>query len=116
VNNFDSSAFQLLSPASASNTYLDKNKFSDPLPLTLGTGAVRYTQLRGFGTKNEDISLQKNQRIGEKYRVQLRVDLVDAFNRHQLGGIVTAITNPQFGQVTSAGGFRNLQLGMRLDF
>jgi hypothetical protein len=113
---FSSSAFQILSTASASDTYLNKSMFSNPAPLTLGTGAVRYTQVRGFGTKNENIGLQKNVRFHEKYRYQLRADFLNAFNRHTLGGIDTTVTDPLFGQVTSVSGNRTIELGMRFDF
>jgi hypothetical protein len=116
TSGYSKSAFELSTPASASNTYLVKGQFSDPAPLTLGTSGVRYTQVRGFGTINEDLGLQKNHRFGEKFRFQLRADFLNAFNRHQLSGIVTAITNPLFGQVTGVGGNRVIQIGSRLDF
>jgi len=38
--------------------------------------------------------------VHEKYRVQVRAEALNAFNRSTLGGIVTDVTNPQFGQVT----------------
>jgi hypothetical protein len=113
---FSESAFQLSSPASASNTYLNKSMISNPAPLTLGTGAPRYTQFRGFGTKSENIGLQKNHRFHEKYRVQLRADFLNPFNRHTLGGIDTTSTDLLFGQVTSVSGNRTIELGMRFDF
>jgi hypothetical protein len=113
---FSKSAFQILSTASASDTYLNKSQFSNPAPLTLGTGAHYYTQVRGFGTKNENIGLQKSLRFHEKYRYQLRADFLNAFNRHTLSGIDTTVTDPLFGQVTGVGGNRTIELGMRLDF
>jgi hypothetical protein len=98
------------------NTYLIKSQFSDPAPLTLGTAAVRYTQIRGFGTISEDAGLLKNFRFHERYRFQLRGEFLNLFNRHQLGGINTTISNAQFGQVTSVSGNRSIQLGLRFDF
>ncbi|MDZ4799618.1 MAG: TonB-dependent receptor [Bryobacteraceae bacterium] len=100
----------------ASNLYLNKALFSDPAPLTLGTAAPRYTTIRGFGTISEDVGLLKNFRIHEKYRAQIRSEFLNLFNRHQLGGINTTITSPQFGQVTSVSGNRTIQFGLRLDF
>jgi hypothetical protein len=101
---------------SPKDTYLNKSLFSDPAPLTLGTAAPRYAQARNFGTINEDFGLQKDHRIREKVRFQLRAEFLNAFNRHQLGGIVTNVTDPLFGQVTGVSGNRAIQLGARVDF
>jgi hypothetical protein len=107
-------AANIMDPA---NTYLIKSRFSQPAPLTLGTGAPYYGQARSFGTIDEDMSLHKNFQIKEKYRVQVRGDFLDAFNRHQLGSIDTNVASPTFGQVTSVlGNRRIIQLGARLDF
>jgi hypothetical protein len=116
ASGFSESAFDLANTRSPSNTYLNKALYSDIAPLTLGTSAYRYTQARGFGTVSEDLGLQKNQVIKEKYRLQIRAEFLNMFNRHQLGGINTSITSPLFGQVTSVGGNRSVQLGARLDF
>ena len=113
---YDRTRFELSSTSSAVNTYLDKSKFADPAPLTLGTGAFRYAQIRGFGTINEDLGLRKNTVLSEGVRLQLRFDLFNAFNRHQLGGINTGVVNPLFGQVTQVSGNRVAQAGARVDF
>jgi hypothetical protein len=52
----------------------------------------------------------------ERFRWQLRIELYDVFNRHQLSGINTTITSPLFGQVTNVTGNRTAQIGTRLDF
>ena len=114
--NFQKSQFELSNLRSPSDTYLNKALFSDPPPLTLGTGAFKYTQARDLGTINEDVGLQKTNRIGEKVRLQFRAEFLNAFNRHQFGSIVTNVTNANFGQVTNVFGNRQVQLGARLDF
>jgi hypothetical protein len=113
---FDKANFSLANTNGASNTYLNKSRFSDPAPLTLGNAPFRVTSVRNFGTINEDIGVQKNHKIGEKVRFQLRAELLNAFNRHNLGGITTNVTSPSFGQVTTVSGNRTAQLGTRLDF
>jgi len=113
---FDSSRFNFANTAAPENTYVNKALFSDPPPLTLGNAAVRYGRIRGFWTRNEDFGLLKNFRIQERWRLQLRAEFLNAFNRHTLGGINTNITSPLFGQVTSVSGNRTVQLGMRMDF
>ena len=116
LGNYDRSKFELSSAQSPNNRYLDRSKFSDALPLTLGTGAKRYTQARGFGTINENLVLTKSQPITEKVRFQLRAEFLNAFNRHQLGGISTSVTNINFGQVTTVSGNRQVQLSARIEF
>jgi transaldolase len=106
ASGYDKSKFSLAAPTSAVNTYLNKSLFSDPAPLTLGTSAPRYTQIRGFGTINEDIGLEKHYTVAEKYRVQLRAELLNLFNRHTLGGININVTLlfglPRYREVAEA--------------
>jgi hypothetical protein len=111
-----SQAFNYADTSSPTDTYLNKALFSQPAPLTLGTGAPAYTAAAGCGTVSENISLSKNMRFKERFRWQLRVEFFDVFNRHALSGINTTITSPLFGQFTSASGNRTGQLSTRLDF
>jgi hypothetical protein len=116
VANYDQGAFNFANTAATANTYVNKSLFSDPAALTLGTSAVRYGQVRGFGTTSEDFGLLKNFRFSERSRFQIRGEFLNLFNRHVLGGINTTISSPLFGQVTSVSGNRTIQVGMRLDF
>jgi len=116
ASGYDKSAFNFANTAAPENTYVNKSLFSDPAPLTLGNAAVRYTTIRGFGTISEDLGLMRNIRVKERYRIQLRGEFLNAFNRHQLGGINTDIKSPLFGQVTSVSGNRSVQIVARLDF
>jgi hypothetical protein len=72
--------------------------------------------VRNFGTISEDLGLMKRFRITEWLRGQLRAELLNAFNRHNLSGINTTVTSPQFGQVTGVTGPRTIQLSTRFDF
>ena len=113
---FSKDAFELSTILSPSNTYLNKSLFSQPAPLTLGASAPRYTQVRGFGTMNEDLAVQKSYALTEKARLQLRAELLNPFNRHQLGGITTSVNSLNFGQVTTVSGNRQIQVGARINF
>jgi hypothetical protein len=113
---YDKANFDLANTRLPSNTYLDRSKFSDPAPLTLGTGAFRYAQARGPGMLNEDLGIRKSHRINERYRLQLRADFFNVLNRHQVGGVNTNVNNALFGQMTTASGNRVGQVGVRLDF
>lgn len=113
---FQRGDFNFGNTADPMNTYLNKAAFTDPAPLTLGNAPPYLSQVRNFGTISENLSLQKVVRFGEKYRFQLRGDFLNAFNRPQWGGLQTNVTNPLFGQITSATGQRSIQLGTRFDF
>ncbi|MDO8942166.1 MAG: hypothetical protein Q7U75_03235, partial [Desulfobacterales bacterium] len=116
ASTWDPSKFNFATITAPENTYLNKSLFSDPASLTLGTSAMRYTIIRGFGTVNEDIGILKNIRFNEHTRAQIRAEMLNIFNRHIFGGIQTSVTSPQFGQVTSVSGNRSIQLGARFEF
>jgi hypothetical protein len=113
---FDKGKFELSMALSPNNTYLNKSLVSQPANLTLGTSAPRYSQIRDFGTINEDLALQKNHQLTEQVRLRLRAEFLNTFNRHQLGGVNTNVNNVNFGQVTSVSGNRQIQLSLRMDF
>jgi len=117
LRDYDRSKFDAINSANPANAYLDKSKFSDPAPLTLGTGAFRYAQARTFGTIAEDLALIKNHYFhNERTRLQIRADMLNAFNRVTPGAINTAVTSPLFGQITNIGGGRTVQVALRVDF
>jgi hypothetical protein len=116
ASTFDYSNFDYAHPNSIANTYVNKALVSDPAAFTLGNSAPRYTQLLGQGFANEDIGIFKNNRIRENYRVQLRIEMLNAFNRHILGTPNLTVTSPQFGQITTVSGFRTIQATARFDF
>jgi hypothetical protein len=79
-------------------------------PGTLGRNA-----LRGPGSWVVDLGLAKNLNLTENWRFQFRVDMFNALNHTNLGGISTNITAANFGRLTSASS-RGVQLNARLSF
>ncbi len=62
-------------------------------------------------------SIFKNFKIKEQAGVELRGTFLNPFNRHGIGGLVTAINNPFFGQFTGQQrGPRNIELALRVTF
>jgi hypothetical protein len=113
---FSKSNFNYANTSSPQDTYLNKALFSNPAAFTIGNAAPSYLQIQGFGQVNENMGLLKTFRVHEKYRFQMRIEALDVFNRHNLGGINTNITSPLFGQVTSVNGNRSCQAVLRFDF
>ncbi len=115
---FNSSTFNaaLVNVGNATNVYLNTQYIKQPAAYTLGNSAPYVSQIRGFATRNENISLQKNWALKERVRFQLRAEAINAFNRHTFGGISTNPNSATFGDVTTVSGNRNMQLGARIDF
>jgi hypothetical protein len=114
---FDPDAFDQTNTAAAGNRYFDPKAFSNPSYGQLGAGPGFLEQLRGFGGAYEDLGIMKNIRGGDRYRVQIRFELINAFNRRYFADPVTSIGNPLFGQVISTTGQpRQGQLGLRLEW
>jgi hypothetical protein len=89
-------------------------------PNALGTfGTAPRNGLRGPGTKNVDLGLQKTFATGGATRLQVRIEAFNAFNWVNLGTPNTTQNSPNFGRITSlATGFapRVMQGALRLSF
>jgi hypothetical protein len=77
---------------------LTASVFSAPLPGSLGLESGRNF-LVGPGINNIDLSLQKSFPVGEKRRLELRVDAFNALNHTQFSGVnsnlnITSLSNP----------------------
>jgi hypothetical protein len=113
---FERSGFELSNSRAPGNLYLNRELFTAPAALKLGTGAKRYGNVRGFGTINENLTLTKSHRLTERVNFQLRGELLNLFNRHNLGGISGDVNSPNFGYATSVSGNRQVQVSARVDF
>lgn len=98
-------------------------------PATTTFGTAGRGILYGPGVNNWDISLVKNFRWSENYRVRFSADLINAFNHTQYDnpntGAVFSInadgsyrqTNANFGKITGVGReARIVQFGLKLNF
>jgi hypothetical protein len=83
---------------------------------TIRRGTAGATALRGPGMWNIDLSLGKNFRLTEGTKLELKADMVNAFNHTQYTGIATNMSGIGFGQVTSAAVARVIQVQARIAF
>lgn len=112
----------------AKGALLDKNSF-EPISafnFYYGTGD-RVSSIRGFNYKNQDLSLIKNTRLGNRINLQLRLEAFNVWNWHifqaqgnqnyGLSAFNTDLASPDFGKwngtVTDP---RNVQAAVRLEF
>jgi len=118
---FDESKFDLSNvstPGFAAHKIINTKIVRDTRRYELGNAAFRVSQARGFPYYTEDMGLHKNFTVAEKYRFQIRWEMLNALNRHRFSTIETHPASPLFGQVTGVDGgfYRTMQLGARLDF
>ena len=88
--------------------------FAQPPGGVIGTSGRNI--LRGPGINNWDASLFKTFAFSEGVRLQMRLESFNAFNHTQWGGPDHNISDPQFGQITSANPGRINQVGLKLNF
>ncbi len=84
---------------------------------TLGTTAMYHPQFRNPWYRNENISLQKDFAFHERFTFRYRADIINLFNRADLGGINATIGNDNFGRPQGPmDGPRFVSMGLRLEF
>lgn len=116
-NQFNSDSFDIKNAASPSNRYFDPKAFSNPAYGEFGTGPRAFEQLRGFNRSYEDLGVMKDFRFGGRYRVQVRFELLNMFNRKYFSNPVTTINSANFGNVISLTGTpRQGQIGLRFEW
>ena len=91
--------------------------FVDAPAFTFGNVGRLLPDNRGPYYHNWDLSILKNIPIKERYRLQFRIELFNAFNMVNLSnpsGLVFG--RPEFGTITSAEPARIIQLGLKLHY
>jgi hypothetical protein len=115
---FNPDKFNPWNPSDPGNRFFDPKAFSDADPQSLGTSPNRFPQVRMLTTFSEDASLIKRFTIREGVALQIRVEMLNLFNRHYFEGPDMNMNNASFGNVirTAGGSNRIGQFGMRLDW
>jgi hypothetical protein len=86
-------------------------------PFTARRNPYFWTGLRGPAMNNWDMGFIKNTQLTERFKLQFRLEMINAFNRVWFGGLNTGITSPLYTQLTGqANQPRNIQLGLKLNF
>lgn len=96
--------------------WFDTTAFTQPPAYSLGNLARTLSDVRGYNTRNADLSVFKVFAITEKLRLQFRGEAFNAFNRTRFNNPTTAFGNPNFGRITSTGDPRQMQLALKLNF
>ena len=88
-----------------------------------GFGNLGRNVVIGPGFDNTDFSIMKNTELGDKIRMQFRVEVFDLFNHANFGPPGNVAGTPGFGRITNtrfptgeSGSSRQIQLGVKLMF
>ena len=101
--------------ATGAIVWLDASQFAAAPETRLGNST--RGQFVGPSYQVFDLSFRKAFSLpGRETKLQFQADLFNAFNRTNFGTPATTVTNANFGQITSVGPPRNIQLGLRLTF
>jgi hypothetical protein len=92
----------------------DASAFALPTQFTFGNASRNL--LRGSRFANTDLSFMKNVILGGGATVQIRVEMFNIFNTVNWGNPNASFGNAAFGQITSAGAMRQVQIGGKLLF
>jgi hypothetical protein len=103
------------------NPWFTTSSFAPPAASTFGNVGRNF--LSGPGFFNLDAALSKSIRFTERYNLDLRLEAFGVTNTPQFffassGGAAagTTLGSTSFGQITSASGGRQLQLGAKFNF
>lgn len=98
--------------------FFDPTNFSNPAYGQLGNSPTKFSNWRGWGYEDEDVSLLKKTKIGSdgRYVLTVRAEFFNVFNRHYWGSPSTSFSSAYFGHVTGVSGNRIGQLGARFEW
>jgi len=92
----------------------DSAAFALPAQFTFGDASRNL--LRGPKSVITDLSMAKNVPLAGHVRLQVRVEMFNAFNNVNYGNPGAVFGAPTFGRISAAGNMRQIQLGAKLIF
>jgi hypothetical protein len=90
--------------------------FTQGLSPLLTLGDAGRAPITGPGLQNWDLGIFKNFPFGERYRVQFRAEMFNAFNHPYFSSPNTTYGSATFGQISGAGPGREIQFGGKFYF
>jgi hypothetical protein len=79
-------------------------------------GNLGRDAIYGPGTIQWDMSLSRRFQVRERYKLDFRADFFNIMNHGNWSNPTTSIASGTFGQITTFGSPRQIQLGMKLYF
>ena len=79
-------------------------------------GNARNGIIRGPGYTSVNVSLYKTFPLGERFNLQFRAEAFNVLNHPNFKNVDTGVGSGSYGQVTSAGDPRILELALKVSF
>jgi hypothetical protein len=97
-----------------STVWLNRDAFAIP---SIGQfGSLGRGAIRGKAISNLDLSINKNWRIKERYGIQFRAEMFNAFNHPNFTGYINGLSSSSFGTLNSVQSTREIQFGFKFTF
>lgn len=90
--------------------------FAQPPAFTFGNVGRFISRPRGPGLQNWDIGISKFFQVQERFRIQFRAELFNAFNHPNFFLPNTTFGDPRFGRLNQTFPARDIQLALKLTF
>ena len=95
-------------------------KWFDPAAFAITPLGQDGTSGRNFldepGRRNVDVAVFRDFSLHERFRLQFRTEMTNAFNLANLSGPTSNLNSSAVGQIRTAAGMREVQLGLRIRF
>jgi len=110
-------SYRQAAASQGNSAYLNQDCFGDAGDNIPGNAPRHFSNIRGDGIRNVDLSLSKEFKIREDKVLQVRAETFNAFNHQRFAFPDTGSGDGTFGTVTSTtNNFRRMQFGARFQF
>ena len=101
-------------PADGGIRWFNTAAYAQPAAYTFGNCSRTLGNIRAMGRNNWDMNISKEWKWQEKMRIQFRGEFFNAFNHTYLFAPDTGLPDAGFGEVTSSGPPRDIQIGLKV--
>ena len=108
-----------VTPVNGTGRYITTLNSVTKIPLANSSnvfGNLGRNTLRGPKFSNWSVSVFKNFKVTERWKVQLRNDFLNAFNHYNFGNPVATMNSPFFGTNTTNPGNRTMLMSAKISF
>jgi hypothetical protein len=97
--------------------WFNPNVYSKPISFQIGNAPRTISDVNNPSYQDLDLQIAKNTQIHDRYRLQLRLEMFNAFNHPVLAGPNMGITSGQFGVISSyVNSQRRIQVAAKINF
>jgi len=96
--------------------WFDTSAFTLPPAYSLGNVSRTLPDVRAPGTANVDLSLFKNIPLNDRFRLQFRAEAFNVANHTRFSTPAMGFGSSTFGQISSSGDPRIMQMALKLSF